>query len=112
VLKVGTTSVSQAVASEIVSFSTHRFRLTALGWLVENNHPLLEFKTPVFQQLPAAANPEAEKALWMSHMSVLRYVVRLYSHLKPRVVKELLQALSRVHLSFDSWMMKGGKYAS
>ncbi|KAI1592202.1 hypothetical protein PtrCC142_011656 [Pyrenophora tritici-repentis] len=40
---------------------------------------------------------------------VLRYVVRLYDYLKPRVVEELSQAISKIHLSFDGWTTKGGK---
>ncbi|KAF7449964.1 hypothetical protein A1F94_013213 [Pyrenophora tritici-repentis] len=44
-----------------------------------------------------------------SHNSVLRYVVRLYDYLKPRVVEELSQAISKIHLSFDGWTTKGGK---
>jgi type IV pilus biogenesis protein CpaD/CtpE len=63
VLKVSTTSVSQTVANELVGFSTHRFRLAAVDWLVENNHPLSEFKTLAFRRLLAVANLEAEKAL-------------------------------------------------
>jgi hypothetical protein len=42
-------------------------------------------------------------------MSVSRYVVRLYDYLKPLVIKELSQALSKIHLSFDGWTTKGGK---
>jgi len=33
----------------------------------------------------------------------------LYEHLKLRVILQLSQALSKVHLSFDGWMTKGGK---
>ena len=55
------------------------------------------------------ASPEAEAALWTSSMSVSRYVLRLYDYLKPRVVKELSQALSKIHVSFDGWTTKGGK---
>ena len=55
------------------------------------------------------ANPEAEAALWTSSISVSRYVLRLYDYLKPRVVKELSQALSKIHVSFDGWTTKGGK---
>jgi type IV pilus biogenesis protein CpaD/CtpE len=55
------------------------------------------------------ANLEAESALWASHHSVSRYVVRLYDYLKPRDIKELSQALSKIHLSFDGWTTKGGK---
>ena len=54
-------------------------------------------------------NLEAESALWASHHSVSRYVVRLYDYLKPRVIKELSQALSKIHISFDGWTTKSGK---
>jgi hypothetical protein len=40
---------------------------------------------------------------------VSRYVLRLYDYLKPRVVKELSQALSKIYVSFNSWTIKGGK---
>jgi hypothetical protein len=35
--------------------------------------------------------------------------MRLYDHLKPRVVFELFQALSKIHLSFDGCTAKGSK---
>jgi hypothetical protein len=41
---------------------------------------------------------------------VSRYVLRLYGYLEPRVVKELLQALSKVYVKFDSWTTQGGKH--
>jgi hypothetical protein len=86
VLKDGKIRVSQAVANEFSGFNTQRFRLAAVGWLVENNHPLSEFKSPAFRRLIAMASLEAEAALWTSHASVSRYVLRLYDYLKPRVV--------------------------
>jgi hypothetical protein len=49
----------------------------------------------------AIANLEAEAALWTSSISMSRYVLRLYDYLKPRVVKELSQALSKIHVSFN-----------
>jgi hypothetical protein len=49
----------------------------------------------------AIASLEAEAALWTSSISVSRYVLRLYNYLKPRVVKELSQALSKIHVSFN-----------
>jgi hypothetical protein len=101
--------VSQKVANELASFNTQRFQLATVSWLVENNHPLSEFETPAFQRLLEAANPLAEQALWKSHVSVSQYSARLYKHLKPRVILQLLQALSTVHLSFDGWTTKGGK---
>jgi hypothetical protein len=43
----------------------------------------------------------AKDALWQSHNSVSQYVMRLYYYLKPLVVKELLQSISKIHLSFN-----------
>jgi hypothetical protein len=48
-----------------------------------------------------AANPEAASALWTSHNSVSRYVMRLYNYLQPCVAVELSKALSKIHISFD-----------
>jgi hypothetical protein len=55
------------------------------------------------------ASVEAERALWASHNSVSRYVIRLYNYLKPKVVAELSQSISKVYISFDGWTTKGGK---
>jgi hypothetical protein len=35
--------------------------------------------------------------------------VRLYDYLRPLVIKELSQAQSKIHFSFDGWTTKGGK---
>jgi hypothetical protein len=101
--------VPQEVANELSNFNIQRFRLAAVGWLVDNNHPLSEFEKPAFRDMIATANPEAEAALWQSYKSVRQYVMRLYNHLQPRVVYELSKALSRIHVSFDGWTTKGGK---
>jgi hypothetical protein len=101
--------VSQKVANELAGFNTQRFRLAAVSWLVENNHPLSEFETPAFRRLLEASNLLAERALWTSYASVSQYVARLYKHLKPCVTLQLSQALSKVHLSFNGWTTKGGK---
>ncbi|KAA8622202.1 Dimer-Tnp-hAT domain-containing protein [Pyrenophora tritici-repentis] len=108
-LKQNSGKVSQTAANELLGFNTQRFRMEAVSWLVENNHPLSEFESPAFRRLIAAANPQAEAALWASHVSVTRFVVRLYDYLKPRVVQQLLRALSKIHISFDGWTTKGGK---
>jgi hypothetical protein len=63
-------TINQSTANELSGFNTQRFRLTAVGWLVENNHSLSEFESPAFQQLLKAANAEAAAALWTSHYSV------------------------------------------
>lgn len=101
--------VPQNVANSASSFNVQAFRLAAVSWLVENNHPLREFETPAFKALIAAANPEAAVSLWSSHASVTRYVMRLYDYIKPKVVLELSQSLSKIHISFDGWTTKGGK---
>jgi len=49
----------------------------------------------------AAANPQAEEALWQSHNNVSSYIMRLYNHLLPRVVVNLSIAASKIHVSFD-----------
>jgi hypothetical protein len=56
------------------------------------------------------ASIETERALWTSHNSVSQYVIRLYNYLKPKVVAELSQSISKIHISFDGWTTKGGKH--
>jgi hypothetical protein len=63
VLKDSKIRVTQAIANELSSFNTQRFRLAAVGWLVKNNHPLSEFTTPAFRHIIAVANLEADAAL-------------------------------------------------
>jgi len=63
VLKDSKIRVSQAVANEFSGFNTQRFRLAAVGWLVENNHLLSKFKSLAFRRLIAMASLEAEAAL-------------------------------------------------
>jgi hypothetical protein len=78
-------------------------------WLVENNRPLREFETPAFRSMIRFANPEAEAALWRSHNSVSRFVMKLYSYMQPQVTRALAEAESQIHISFDGWTSKGGK---
>ena len=99
----------QDVANELSNFSIQRFRLAAVGWLVDNNHPLSEFEKPAFRHMIAMANPEAEVAIWQNHQSVSQYVMRLYYQMLPQVVLELSSATSKVHISFDGCATKGGK---
>jgi hypothetical protein len=101
--------VPQAVANELTGFSIQRFRLAAVGWLVDNNHPLSEFEKPAFRDMIALANPDAEAALWQNHQSVSQYVMRLYYFMLLNVVRELSKARSKIHISFDGWTTKGGK---
>ncbi|EUC40019.1 hypothetical protein COCMIDRAFT_109888, partial [Bipolaris oryzae ATCC 44560] len=54
------------------------FRYAAVRWIIENNHPLRKFETLAFKQMIAYVNLEAAAALWVSHQSVLAYVLRLY----------------------------------
>jgi hypothetical protein len=55
--------VEQSAANAIGNFNVQRFRLAAVLWLVDNNHPLREFETPAFRAMIEFANPEAEAAL-------------------------------------------------
>jgi hypothetical protein len=55
--------VPQNIANSASSFNVQAFRLTAVSWLVENNHPLRKFETPAFKVLIAAANLEAAVSL-------------------------------------------------
>jgi hypothetical protein len=57
----------------------------------------------------ALANSLAEDALWSSHNSVARYVMRLYDYLLPLVVRELSRLVTKIHLSFDGWTTKSSK---
>jgi len=54
-------TVSQAIANELSNFNIQRFRLAAVGWLVDNNHPLSEFEKPAFRDMIAAANPQRRR---------------------------------------------------
>ena len=101
--------ISQAVANEIGNFDVQAFRLAAVTWLVDNNIALRQFEDPAFRSMIRFANPEAEKALWASRTSVNRFAMRLYSYMQPQVVKQLEEAASKIHISFDGWTTKGGK---
>ncbi|PWO15050.1 MmsB, 3-hydroxyisobutyrate dehydrogenase, partial [Pyrenophora tritici-repentis] len=85
------------------------FRHAAVAWLIDSNHPLSEFQKPAFRQMLKAANVEAAAALWTSHASVSRYVMRRFDFMLPQVVIDLSKALSKIHISFDGWTTKGGK---
>ncbi|KAF7565748.1 hypothetical protein PtrM4_091970 [Pyrenophora tritici-repentis] len=54
--------------------------------LVENNLPLSQFELSSFRNIIQLASVEAERALWASYNSVLRYVIRLYNYLLPKVI--------------------------
>jgi hypothetical protein len=101
--------VPQEAANAMGNFNVQGFRLAAVLWLVNNNHPLREFTTPAFSAMIDFANPEAETALWASHTSVSTFVMRLFSFMQPHVIKVLSTAISKVHISFDEWTTKGGK---
>lgn len=77
---------------------------------MKNNQPLSEFATPAFRELIAAANPDVDGALSTSHHGVVRYLMRLYDYIRPRVVRELSEALSEIHISFDGCATKGDKH--
>lgn len=55
--------VPQDVANKLGSFDQQRFRLAAVTWLVDNNHPLRELTSPSFREMIELANPAAAAAL-------------------------------------------------
>jgi hypothetical protein len=101
--------VPQEAANALGNFNVQGFRLAAVLWLVDNNHPLREFTTSAFRAMIEFANPEAEAALWASHTSVSTFVMRLFSFMQPHVIEGLSTAISKVHISFDGWTTKGGR---
>jgi hypothetical protein len=101
--------VGQAAANAIGNFNVQRFRLAAVLWLVDNNHPLREFENPAFRTMIEFANLEAEAALWVSRTSVATFVMRLYRFIQPVIVTALSEAISKIHISFNGWTIKGSK---
>jgi hypothetical protein len=101
--------VSQETANAVRNFNIQAFQLAAVTWLVDNNIPLSQFEQPAFRSMIQFANPKVELALWTSHHSVSRFVMRLYDHMKPQVVELINSAISKIHISFDGWTTKGGK---
>ncbi|KAF2190346.1 hypothetical protein K469DRAFT_481386, partial [Zopfia rhizophila CBS 207.26] len=55
--------IPQDMGNVIGNFNIQAFRLAAVSWLVKNNHPLREFKTPAFKALIKVANLEALNTL-------------------------------------------------
>jgi hypothetical protein len=55
--------VNQVTANALGNFNVQQFRLAAVLWLVDNNHPLREFESATFRTMIGFANPEAEAAL-------------------------------------------------
>lgn len=100
--------VSQTIANSL-SFQSDDFRRVAVQWLIDGNHPLREFESPAFQAMITAANPLAEEALWKNRQSVTKYIIYQYQSFLPIVRRHLAQSLSKIHISFDGWTIKGGK---
>ena len=47
--------------------------------------------------------------MWRSLCSVATYAIRLFKLLKPQIVLALSAAVSKIHISFNSWTTKGRK---
>jgi hypothetical protein len=101
--------VPQEVVTALGSFGQQRFRMAAVMWLVEGNHPLRELGSLSFQEMIPLANPASAEALWVSHNSVFTFVMKLFSAIQPRVIEVIRTACSKIHISFDGWTTKGGK---
>ena len=92
----------RAIANTMGNFDVQGFRMAAVSWLISNNHPLHELETPAFRQMMEFANPEAARALWASHNSVLRFVMKVYAFMQLQVAKALSNAVSKIYISFNS----------
>jgi hypothetical protein len=103
-----TTQILQAVQAEGES-PIERPQRPDSAKALRRNHSLFDFERPEFRAMWEAANPEAVTALWSSHNSVSRYVMRLHNYLQPCYAVELSNALSKIHISFDGWTVLGGK---
>jgi hypothetical protein len=99
----------QPTANALGNFDVQGFRVATVMWLVNQNYPLSELTAPGFREMISFANLEAEAALWTSHTSVSTFVIRLFRSIRPQVVNALLSAVSKLHISFNSWTTKGGK---
>ena len=76
--------VSQEAANAIISgFNASAFKQASIDWLIENNHPLREFKTLYFYRMIQIANPEAEHVLWLNHQAVADYILAEYEAYLP-----------------------------
>ncbi|KAF2623350.1 hypothetical protein BU25DRAFT_350288, partial [Macroventuria anomochaeta] len=71
-------------------FDVQYFRMAAVRWLVKNNQPLRKFETPAFRKMLRFANPEVDFMMLI-------------------VADALYNAASKIHISFNSWSVKGGK---
>ena len=91
----------QDVANELSSFNQQRFRLAAVMWLVDNNHPLREFSLLSFREIIELANLAAAAALWTSYNSVSAFIIKLFSALQLRVVVVIKAASSKIYISFN-----------
>jgi hypothetical protein len=55
--------VDQITANALGNFNVQQFRLAAVLWFVDNNHPLREFESDSFRAMIRFANPQVEAAL-------------------------------------------------
>jgi hypothetical protein len=60
------------------------------------------------RELFKLASIEVESALWRSPRSVITYAMRLFYLMQPQVIDALSSAISKIHISFDGWITKGG----
>lgn len=59
------------------------FRTAVLRFLTEGNFPLSEVESPSFRRMLHAANREAERALRKICESISRFVLKLFTYMKP-----------------------------
>src|SRR6266478_3921021 len=106
------TSILQAAANTLIAaFDSPRFEEAILNYILVNNHALQEVETPAFRQLITAANPDA--ALWIpkNHQTIRDCMLLDYKGNKGIIFKQLALARMLIHITFDGWSTRSGRYA-
>jgi hypothetical protein len=98
----------QAIANAMGNFDIQRFRYAVVLWLLDNNLPMELISRALTRDLFRIVNGEAERALWRSPRSVATYAMRLFYLMQPQIVQALSNAISKIYISFDGWITKGG----
>lgn len=60
----------------------------------------------------AAANPDAEADLWLSHSHIRWMILQEYETFQPIVATYLSNSYSKLHFSFDGWSTRNQKKSS
>jgi hypothetical protein len=104
--------IPQSVANHLLGvYKPDNFRLKIIKWLAARHHPLREVETPEFQEMIAAANPDAAQDIFKSHQILRRHILDLYKAHEGIVFEHLQRAQSLIHITFDGWTTRSQRHA-